>query len=476
MNRLTKSFPVFDCDAHINDPMKIWEYVPESKRELVRNTYWRGDNEAWLNGTTPVMGGGNGHFAPSYNPICIAGPQMNKKIMRKLISMVPLSDQQRAYVHHDGAIDPHARIKEMDLMGIDQVLVIPTMVIMHLPFATDEEGVDVFCQAYNDFLVDWCAEVPDRLFGAALLPIQDPVRAAKEIFRAKELGHRVGLIRPIDAQAKYPNEVRRAVLAGGGEFDEVFRAFEETGMVLGMHTFPAPGMPHPLGPNYLASPGELFTRAGTDSQTFSFIHEMQVWLAQVLLSGFLDRYDKLKMAVFESNAAWLPYMLDSCDRLFKVYARQRGQSGGRLPSEAFQEQCVISFESDEEGVFRQWRDYEDIGIWASDAYHHDGADVWSAMRHMTADAVPDRVQEKLLGGNACRWYGIEAKMFVTEEAGPIERPDWFPGGPELDEWADLVAHPRENAGKLKELGLDAKTGVAAIMEANAASASSGSGY
>ena len=29
------------------------------------------------------MGGGNGQFR-GYNPICIAGPQMNKKIMRKL--------------------------------------------------------------------------------------------------------------------------------------------------------------------------------------------------------------------------------------------------------------------------------------------------------------------------------------------------------------------------------------------------------
>ena len=41
MERLTKSFSVFDCDAHINDPLPIWDYVPESKRELVRNTYWR---------------------------------------------------------------------------------------------------------------------------------------------------------------------------------------------------------------------------------------------------------------------------------------------------------------------------------------------------------------------------------------------------------------------------------------------------
>ena len=324
MDRLTKSFPVFDCDAHINDPTQIWDYVPDSKKELVRNTYWRGEDEAWLNGTQAVMGGGNGHFSPSYNPICIAGPQMNKKIMRKLRDMLPLTEEQRAYVHHDGAIDPRARVKEMDLMGIDQVLVIPTMVIMHLPFAKNEEGLDAFCQAYNDFLVDWCAEVPDRLYGAALLPVQDPVRAAKEIFRAKDLGHPVGLIRPIDAQAKYPNSIRRAMMAGGGDFDEVFRAFEETGMVLGMHTFPAPGQAHPLGPDYVTSPGELFTRAGVDSQTFSFIHEMQVWLAQVLLSGFLDRYSRLKMAVFESNAEWLPYFLESCDRLWKLY---RGRAG-----------------------------------------------------------------------------------------------------------------------------------------------------
>ena len=449
MTRSTKSFPVFDCDAHINDPTQIWDYVPESKKELVRNTYWRGDSEAWLNGTTPVMGGGNGHFQ-GYNPICIAGPQMNKKIMRKLNTLA-LTDDQKAYLHHDGALDPHARIKEMDLMGIDQVLVIPTMVIMHLPFARDPEGVEAFCRAYNDFLVDWCGEERGRLYGAALLPVQDPERAALEIHRASQLGHPVGLIRPIDANALYPNDDAPSMVASGGPFDPVFRAFEDTGMVLGMHTFPAPSYPHPLGVEYLASPGELFTRAMTDSQTFSFIHEMQVWLAQVLLTGFLDRYPKLKMAVFESNAEWLVYTLETCDRLFRLYANERPAHAKRLPSEAFYEQCVISFESDEIGVFRQWRDYQDIAIWASDAYHHDGADSWSAIRNMTDAGVPADTQANLLGGNARRIYGIEAKLFVTEEPDPLERPEWFPQGPELDEWADRVAHPREHQEELASM-------------------------
>ena len=58
--------------------------------------------------------------------------------------------------------------------------------------------------------------------------------------------------------------------------------------------------------------------------------------------------------------------------------------------------------------------------------------------------------------------------------GPIERPDWFPQGPELDEWADLVAHPRENSEKLKELGFDMDS--LAGMRAAGGGAEQGAGY
>src|ERR1700688_1674055 len=54
VDRLTKSFPVFDCDAHINDPTQIWDYVPASKKDLVWNTYWRDEAAGWLNGDTAV--------------------------------------------------------------------------------------------------------------------------------------------------------------------------------------------------------------------------------------------------------------------------------------------------------------------------------------------------------------------------------------------------------------------------------------
>jgi hypothetical protein len=281
--------------------------------------------------------------------------------------------------------------------------------------------------------------------------------------RAAERGFPVGLIRPIDAQGKYPNDMGRVMASGQiekGPMDGLFRAFEETGTVLGMHTFPAGVMGRTAFPGALVSPGELVNHAAVDSQTLSFIFEMQTWLAQVLMNGFLDRYRNLKMALFESNSQWLPYVLESCDRLFRLYANERQVKADRLPSEAFYEQCVISFESDEEPTMVQWDKFDTAGIWASDCYHHDGADAWSAIRAMRKLGVPQQTQERLMGENARGLYCIEGKLFVTEEPGPIERPDWFPQGPELEEWAELVAFPRENGEILRQRGISSAPPVA----------------
>jgi len=147
--RVTKTFPVFDCDAHINDPDAIWtDYVEPQYRELVRRSYWKDEHQAVLNGRTPVIGGAAYDF-PGYNPICLAGPQMTKKIARKL-QQIGLTPEQKKYVEHPGAYDPKARLKEMDLMGIDQVMIIPTMMVANFPFVENVDGAYAFAHAYNN--------------------------------------------------------------------------------------------------------------------------------------------------------------------------------------------------------------------------------------------------------------------------------------------------------------------------------------
>ncbi len=471
--RLRKSFPVFDCDAHINDPPEIWtDYVAEADREAVKSFYWKDEYHTLLNGRSTVIGGDNRDFRPMFNPIHMAGPQMSKPIIRKLlldIVMGKLDEEQVSQIEYKGPIDGAARCEEMDLMGIDQVMIVPTMMVMHAPFGENPDGARGFARAYNDWAMDYCAPAPERLFAAAWLPLQSPVGSVEEIRRTAEKGFRLALIRPIDARHQYPNQIGAGRLSGAtisGGWDRIYKTLEETGMVLGMHTFPAPNPAdyhdgQPL--DYVVSPGE-YSVMGTDpavgqrleSQALSFIFEAQTWLVQVLLSGFLDRYPGLRMAILESNSSWVPSVLAHCDRLFKLYRRERRSVSSRLPSEAFREQCMVSFESDEAPSFKQWRFFEDLAVWASDAYHTDGADVWSAIREMNDCGVPEEVQAKMLGANARRLYGIEPRTFVSEEAPPMQRPAWFPQGEELARFTELSKDPRRNMAELTAM-LTART-------------------
>jgi predicted TIM-barrel fold metal-dependent hydrolase len=451
--KLRKDFSVFDCDAHINDPLAIWEkFVEPQDRELVQQSYWVTAENALLNGRTKVSGGHDGvRDMIKINGITIGGPGMNKKLERRLAGM-DLTEEQVAYLDHKGAYDPHARVKELDLMGIDQVLVIPTMLVANYPFIESANGAYALAKAYNNWAYDFCQTCPDRLYAAALLPIQNPVYAAQEVRRIAQTGRfPVALIRPIDANGNYPNKIfmsRDKLDHSGTGIDILFKTLEETGVVLGMHTFPA--MTY-FGNEKFYSPGELVEKTGSGTgrlvvnTSLSFIFESMTWLAQVLLSGFLDRYPRLKMAIFESNASWLPELLEHCDLLVKLYANERRRPGKRLPSEAFYAQCMISFESDELSALRDYEQFGDIGVWASDVYHHDAADAWTTMRRMDDAEVPKSVQAKLMGANARRFYGIEPKTFVTEER-EIQRPEWFPKqDEEFEKWWEREAHPTTNA-------------------------------
>ena len=39
----------------------------------------------------------------------------------------------------------------------------------------------------------------------------------------------------------------------------------------------------------------------------------------VLMSGFFERYPKLRAAVFEASSTWLSFLLDRYDKSYKLY-------------------------------------------------------------------------------------------------------------------------------------------------------------
>src|SRR5207248_5605285 len=89
------------------------------------------------------------------------------------------------------------------------------------------------------------------------------------------------------------------------------------------------------------------------SESLGFIMEAMTWLTTVLMTGWLEKFPRLKCAVLESNATWLPLVLGRSRNFLDLYAFQRGPERPIAdPVETFYRRCFIAFESDEAPVYR----------------------------------------------------------------------------------------------------------------------------
>lgn len=443
---MTKTFPTFDCDAHVAEPPWLWdrakEWLTHDEYEALKRSIWFDPDSKQLvvNGVANSgLGSQRIHGAPGMvNVLSLAGPGLKHDIqrainVRNLDPKTALTAEQADYIDHKGAYEPKARLKDMDVQGIDQVMIIPSDIDTY-PWIQNALGARAMCKAYNDWAHEYCQENPDRLFFAALLPMQDPKLAEDEIYRVADKGCRVGLVRPIDAMGNYPIQPKYA---------RVWHAMEETGVVYGMHPFPALGLLKPPGYTEQYSGAELIGLSATSASlphTFlinvqDFQAEASLWVTMVLMSGFFERFPKLHAAVFEASSTWLSFVLDECDKAYKLYRNDRRLAPlKRLPRETFFQHCVTGFEGDEAPPSRFPEFYEDILAWSSDVYHHDGDDAWRAIETMRKGELPEPYQAKFLGGNARKMYRIDPpKRFIGDRVTEIERPDWWPTDQEVKE-------------------------------------------
>ncbi len=444
---MNKDFATFDCDAHVTEPPLIWERAHEflTRDELdalKRTIWWDADSRLLIvNGRAGVGLGSprRGGIPGTMRVISNAGPGVKHDIqralnVRNLNPKTALTQEQVAYLDHAGSYEPEPRLRDMDIQGIDQVMIIPTEIDIY-PWLEDALGAKAFCRAYNEWAYEYTRADPDRLFFAALIPMQHPDYAIQEIRRVAALGCRVALVRPMDAMGNYPIQPK---------YEPVWDALEETGMVYGMHPFPAFGSSKPSGYSEQYSGAELIRKTiATAGLPHSFLTNVQnfqaeaaLWVTVVLMSGFFERHPKINAAVFEASSTWLSFLIDECDKAYRLYRNERRLPPlKKLPSETFFEHCMTGFEGDEAPPARLPEFYGDILCWSSDVYHHDGDDAWRAIETMQKYNLPKEDQAKFLGANARRLYNVQAPAsIIRDRVTEIERPDWWPterGNPHL---------------------------------------------
>src|ERR1041385_1467768 len=289
-----------------------------------------------------------------------------------------------------GGFDPHKRIPDMDLDGIDAAFLYPSMGLF-AGAVHDPALAGALCRAYNRWLADYCTPYPDRLFGVAMLPMQSVEHAIEEMrFTRKDLGFKACFLRP--------NPYHGNKMINDPMYEPFWAAAEELDMAIGFHEGGSSGMP---------TVGIDRFEGRAAQHIISHTMEMMLACLAVIWGGVCEKHPKIRIGFLESGGGWIAPWLDRMDRHFDDQGFN--DSGLRTrPSELFQRNCWISFEP-VEGSLKVLAD--SIGphksMWAADSPHADG--FFPGAPDMVRERIKDTspaTQRGVLAGGALGFYGM----------------------------------------------------------------------
>jgi len=361
---------VIDADGHVLEPRAAFAHLPDDQRPRIE-TDGRGLDHVLI-GNQEIFVGSLGMLG---TPGAVVSDLANAKPLEEAIA---------------GAFDPHARLADLDVEGLDAAVLYPTVGLAYWAIADRDAAVAVV-RAYNDWLASFCAADPTRLFGVAALPFQDPAVAAAELRRAHdELGFRAAFVRPNPCAG-------RTIVDPANEI--VWETAEELGVAIGIHegsqmAIPTLGLDRPP-----------YNALVFHATSHAFEHMMAC--AQLMAMGVMERHPGLRFVFLEAGGGWAPYWIE---RLDHQVSRFGGYAPAMklLPSEYFARQCWISFEVDEHTLpLLAPVVGTDRIVWGTDYPHPDCT--FPGMVKELRDAIaglPDSDQARILGQNAIDLYGL----------------------------------------------------------------------
>jgi predicted TIM-barrel fold metal-dependent hydrolase len=286
---------------------------------------------------------GNGRRAASVGRFGIAGHYVNDPETQEMM-------RQGYKAMRPGALDPIERLKDQELDGVDAEVLLPS-VLLAMNNVKDGAIVAATYRNYNDWVRNYAAQAPKRLFPTACLPMHEIDLAIAELERALREGH-VGANIPCVAPADRPYTDHF--------YDRFWAAAQELGTPLIMHTItstqPNHGMPD-MG-------------ATINYGLLSFA--MQRTIAEIICSGVCARYPGLRFVPTEWETGWIAHFLQRMD-----WSLIRTGAAGLPPeltepfSHYFHENFWVTFEDDRIGLETRYT----VGVrnlmWGSDFPHHD---------------------------------------------------------------------------------------------------------
>jgi predicted TIM-barrel fold metal-dependent hydrolase len=287
----------------------------------------------------------------------------------------------------EAAYEPDARIKELDREGIEAELMYTSFGLSM--YTIRELEFQAACmRAFNDWLAEFCAASPKRLFGIAMIPTGPVEAAVAEMQRCAKLGLRGAMISITQEPGQSYNDP---------VYEPLWSAAEDTQMPLSLHVA-------------ASTEGFVTTHNIMADYSCGFTPTMFT-VAGMIFDGLFDRHRKLKVISVENDAAWPLGILERMDDRYehdKIWAASGNFiTSGRKPSEIFREHVACSFMRDRIAILSR----EIIGrenlMWGSDYPHFDGA--WPDSAGDLAsqfEGIPLDDQVRIGRTNAIKFYDL----------------------------------------------------------------------
>jgi predicted TIM-barrel fold metal-dependent hydrolase len=387
-----------DLDAHVVEPSDVWSSrLPARYRHI-------GPHIELLPAGVPKLVGSSYVEAPGTD-----GPEVawwcyedHKASLKRTIAAVgfPRDEIQLRGVGYDemrpGCYRVKERLEDMDVNGVQAQLCFPNyprFCGQQFLWGTDRELAQLCVEAYNDWMVEeWCGESGGRLIPLCLVPLWDAELAAAEVRRNAARGVRAVAFSELPTYLDLPSLYSHT-------WDPFLAACEETETVVCMHIGSGTKTPQasPDAPDAVAAT-ILFGNSAAS-------------LVDLLYSGTLHRFPRLRLLYAEAQIGWIPYVLERADDVWETH---RGWSNSQLhcpepPSDYYRRGNVMScFFKDPIGVAMLDQVGVDNVVFETDYPHSDST--WPDSKQAAADQFghldPGAI-EKIARGNAIRILGLD---------------------------------------------------------------------
>jgi predicted TIM-barrel fold metal-dependent hydrolase len=198
------------------------------------------------------------------------------------------------------SFDPHARVRDMDIEGVDVNMVLPSGVIAAF-CALDDVALEVaMYEAYHRFLKDYCGPYPDRLTSVLQVSGRDVAASVAEVRRCGREAWPVGVfpICPPDMSLDDP------------AWEPIWAAAQEYDLTVIIHTFT---MSPPYPPGVWDTWDNVFLQ-----RSASHVWNAQRNMAALIGAGVLDRFPELRLTSLECGHGWLPSWAARLDELAEM--------------------------------------------------------------------------------------------------------------------------------------------------------------